>query len=364
LPEQNVKWQRGDATIKTAAFFRWWMSELRLACQDTLARLAPRWHRSTTLYLEGGRAVLFDDAGCTRGEFLCSVQGWAGLADELPEAFKSASEHSRRIRLVISGKLAYFRTLRFPQAAAAHLTSAVAIQLPKLLPLDASKLLVDFKPLPSTSNETLIAVDVAALRRADIEPSVERLKGWGFQIVSTHVSDSPTAERRFKFEDHGTYHHQWALRRLDRILVGIAAVLSIACASLAAAESYRGQKALELAKASTDRVAQVALQRREDLTSKLDPLAALSRLEATPNATGILWQLTTAIPPNTWITTFELKERALRITGVTPDSAQVVKMLSSAFVLNDIELKSSMSLGVGTGLDRFEITAHIREAAQ
>jgi hypothetical protein len=359
-----VKWQVGDTAIKTAAFFRWWRSELRLAFQDTVARLAPRWHRSMTLYLEGGRAALIDDAGCTRGEFVCGVQGWAGLANELPEAFKSTSEHSRRIRLVVSGKLAYFRMLRLPRAAAPHLTSAVAIQLSKLLPLDASKLLVDFGPIPSASNETLIAVEVAALRRVDVDPIVERLKGWGFQIVTTHVSDSPTAERRFKFADHGAYHYQWGLRRVDRILVGIAAVLSIACASLAAAESYRSQKALDLAKDSTDAAAQIALQRREELSSKLDPLTTLSHLEATTKATGILWQLTTAVPLNTWITTFELKERALRITGVTPDSAQVVKMLSSASVLNDIELKSSMSLGVGTGLDRFEITAHIKEAAQ
>jgi hypothetical protein len=359
-----VKWQNGPATLKTLAFLRWWSGELNMACRDAVARLAPRWQRTMTLYLDPRGATLIDDATGHRSELLCDVEGWGGLADEAPEAFTSELERFRRIRLVVDGKLAYCRTFRLPSAAAPYLASAINIQLPKLLPLDAASLLVDFEVNPSPPSEAFLTVRVAALRHTDIDPVVERLKKWGFQIVSTHTSDSPTAERRFKFGDHGGYRYRWGLRRVDKCLVGIAAMLAVACASLTVAEGYRSQKALSLAVESTESTARAALQNREALSSKLDPLATLARLEALPQAAEILWEITRSVPLNTFVTTFELKEHAVRMTGVTPDSAQVIKLLSSASSLSDIELKSSMSLGIGTGLDRFEIMAHTKEAVR
>ncbi len=62
------------------------------------------------------------------------------------------------------------------------------------------------------------------------------------------------------------------------------------------------------------------------------------------------------------VTTLELKDRHIGIVGISPNSGNVVKLMSSSQLLNDVELRSSMSLGIGTGLDRFEITAELKDA--
>jgi general secretion pathway protein L len=74
----------------------------------------------------------------------------------------------------------------------------------------------------------------------------------------------------------------------------------------------------------------------------------------------LLAELTALVPQNTWLTTLELKDQHLRIVGVSPNSGNVVKLASSSRLMSDVQLRSSMSLGVGTGLDRFEITAELK----
>ena len=106
--------------------------------------------------------------------------------------------------------------------------------------------------------------------------------------------------------------------------------------------------------------ASAALLHRQQLLARLEPLSALAQLEAAPSVAALLADVTMLVPQNTWLTTLELKDQNLRIVGVSPNSGNVVKLMSSSQVLNDVELHSSMSLGIGTGLDRFEIKAQLK----
>jgi len=169
--------------------------------------------------------------------------------------------------------------------------------------------------------------------------------------------------RRFRFKDDGVFGHRFQLRRSDRVLIFAAATLGLACASVAATESYRSHVSLEQAKTVTHVPASTALARRQQLLARLEPLSALARLEATPSADALLAEITMLVPTNTWLTTFELKDQHLRIVGVSPNSGNVVKLVSSSQLFSGVQLRSSMSLGIGTGLDRFEIAAELKAGA-
>jgi Tfp pilus assembly protein PilN len=119
---------------------------------------------------------------------------------------------------------------------------------------------------------------------------------------------------------------------------------------------------LEHAKTATRVPAAAALAHRQELLARLEPLHALVELETAPSATALLAEVTMRVPKNTYLTTLELKDRHVRIVGVSPNSGNVVKLVSSSQLLNDVALRSSMSLGIGTGLDRFELTAELKGA--
>jgi general secretion pathway protein L len=80
-------------------------------------------------------------------------------------------------------------------------------------------------------------------------------------------------------------------------------------------------------------------------------------------AAEILADVTARVPQDTWLTTFELKGRTLRLVGLSPDAATVVKLLTDSSQLTGVELRSSTSAGPGTGKDRFEITAEVKAGA-
>jgi general secretion pathway protein L len=325
--------------------------------------LVPQRRRVLNVYWDANRLLVLDqnspDAK-TMIEIAC-VDGH--VPETIPALLATAREQNNRVRLFVSPVRAYVRQFQLPIAVLPHLDAAVALQLPKLLPVDAGELLTDFEVTASDLSQKMADIDLAALKKVEVNAVLGRLKAWGLHVVSTHLGDPSNTAHRFKFGGDGIFGHHPKLRRSDRVLAAAAATLGLACASVAATESYRSQVSLEHAKTEARAPASAALSHRQELLARLEPLAALAQLEAAPSATALVADLTTLVPQNTWLTTLELKDRHLRLVGVSPNSGNVVKLISSSLLLSDVALRSSMSLGIGTGLDRFELTADLRASA-
>jgi general secretion pathway protein L len=342
----------------TSRFLRWWAAELHSCANDLIGALIPRRRRALNVYWEAARLLIVDETAPEPKVVLEILGGqWP---DTIPAELKLAREQSNRVRVFVSPEKAFVRRVQVPLAVLPHLDSAIALQLPKLLPLDANELLTDFAVAARDSADKNACIDLVALKKADVNPVLERLSAWGLRIVSTHLGDPLTPTQRFRFLSSGAFSHGLKLQRSDRLLIGIVATLGLACASVAATESYRSQISLERAKTATRVPAAAALAHRQELLSRLEPLHALAALEADPTAPALLAEVTMLVPQNTYLTTLELKDRHLRIVGVSPNSGSVVKLVSSSQLLNDVALRSSMSLGIGTGLDRFELTAELK----
>jgi hypothetical protein len=346
-------------------FIQWWIGELQSCANDLVQFLAPNWRRALTVYVDVNRLLILDlDAAAQATSLEITCEGnFTNLPQIIPAALAIAVGKNHRARVVVGVERAYLQQLRLPLAALPHLDSAIAIQLPKLLPLDGAELLTDFVVTATDATKGMLNIDLAALRRTDIEPLLKRLGAWGLRVISVHLGNAPGGEYHFEFDSGRPMGNQISLRRTDRILVGVAATLCLACASIAAAESYRSYAALDHEKMQTHIPATAALSRRQQLLARLDPLSTLFQLEETPAAAALLTEVTKLIPVNSFLTTFELKEHALRIVGLSPNSADVVKLLSSSALFGEVQLCSSMSVGIGTGLDRFEITAESKARA-
>jgi general secretion pathway protein L len=347
--------------LMTSRFFRWWAGELHTCGHDLLRLLVPKWRRVLKVYWDGSRLSFLDENAADPTVIVVhGADGRENLPETIPLPLAALRGQSNRTLVFVSPDQAYVQRFRLPLAVLPHLDSAVALQLPKLLPLEASELLTDFEVTAKDSTQNVACIDLAALKKADVNPVLERLASWGLHVVATHLGQPSQLTHRFRFAADGAFGHRVKLRRSDRVLIGVAATLGLVCASVAATESYRSHVLLEDAKTVTRAPASAALVRRQQLLARLEPLSALAQLEAAPSAAALLADVTMLIPQNTYLTTLELKDQNLRIVGVSPNSGNVVKLMSSSQLLNDVELRSSMSLGIGTGLDRFEITAQLK----
>ncbi len=347
-------------TVGSKRVFRWWCGQIQSCAHDVMAKVAPSWSRSVTVFLEKGRIRITDTASSSV-ETLADIP-FESTQDPMPDPLiaqtVTALKDGSRVHFVVSSHKAFIRQLRLPVAALPHLASAVSLQLPKLLPMRPDELLTATELVSADTRFGLI--DIAVLKRAEIEPMVNALTVARLHVSSIRLADGFRTIPRFRFQLSSIVGQESALRRMDKVLVRAAAGLALACIAVMAIQSYRAEHSLSLAEVRIRPTATAALNRRQALLNKLEPIAELSEFEARPALAPLLAELTSILPQDTWITTFEIKDRRLRIVGVTPDSAALVKQLSGASALDDIELRSSMSAGIGTGKDRYEILAEIK----
>lgn len=346
-------------------FFRWWGTELGSAVHDLLAIIAPRWRRAVTVYIDAKQLIIVGgDSTCTPPLVeIARSHLQSELPADLPEEVSSMLEKGRRVRLVLAAEHAFVRQLRLPMAALPHLKSAVSLQLSKLLPIEPALLLTDFVIAASDPQALTLDIDLASVRRSDVERITKRIQGWGLQIASIQLADTLEASPRFRFESKNALSSVATVGRVDRVLMGTAAALGLACSAVAITQSYRAERALDYAADQAHQAAGPALGRRQHLLARMEPLAELSRQENSAIAGALLTEITALVPRDSWLTTFELKEHHVRLVGITPDSAALVTRLASSAMLTEVELRTSMSAGIGTGKDRFEIAAETRATA-
>jgi hypothetical protein len=343
-------------------FLSWWLRELSTALEALRSLLLPRWRRSVTVYVSRSRLKIVEGDSPSNSAILEMTRTESGsdLMHALSEAQRATLGGRRRARLVFDSELAFVRPLSMPLAALPHLASAIELQLPKLLPVNASLLRSHFEILAIDPDGASVDIELAALKRSDIDPIENALEQWGLQLGSVHLGSDSDARVRFKFGASNARSSPFAITRVDTFWAASAAALAVCAVAVFAVQAVRAHKSLERALAQTSAQAAAVLQQRQRLISRLETLSLISQAERTPTAAAILADVTAHLSRDAWLTTFELKGRDLRLVGLSSESAAVVKELAASALVTDVELHSSMSAGTNTGKDRFEITAQVK----
>jgi hypothetical protein len=343
-------------------FLSWWGLELRATLEALRSHLAPRWRRSLTVFVSRSRLQVVDGdprSGATVLD-LSRPEPGSEPAFPLSDEQRATLSHGRRARLVFDTDIAFVRPLQMPVAALAHLDSAIELQKPKLLPLDANLLRTDFEVIAVDQPTATVAIELATLRRADIEPVEKTVEQWGLQLGEIQLGRPDDPRFRFKFGASATRAGRFAVSRADGFWAASAVALAFCAIAVFTVQAVRAQKSLTQALAETGAPAAAVLEQRQELIARLETLSLIAEAERAPTASSVLAEVTTRLTHDTWLSLFELKGRDLRIVGVSPEPAAVVKELANSALVTDVELRSSMSTGTNTGKDRFEIVAHVR----
>jgi Tfp pilus assembly protein PilN len=350
-----------QARETTLRFLRWWYRELKSCATDLLSEFAPWWRRPLIIYVDSRRLVI---AGADRWDTplidLPRTHFREPLPSQLPGATALALSHGRRAALLVSASEAFRRTFTLPLAAVPHLRSAVALQLPKLLPVDPSLLMSDFEISRTDHEKGFVHIALVALKRNEVEVIASAISDWGFRILRVQMADDPRSVPRFRFSSGSGATALVERRSKDRFWLGATAVLGLTCVAVGATQSYRAEASLNRAQLQTSAASAAAMQHEQKLLSRLEPLTTLAQLESGPTGAAVLGEITALMPHDTWLTTFEIKGSHVRLVGISPNPATLVRFLNASSLLDDFELRSSMSAGIGTEKDRFEITAEFK----
>jgi general secretion pathway protein L len=352
------------ALRQSLGFLSWWLTELREVLEDVRSHLAPRWRRSLTVYVARSHVKIVD--GDVRSnpvtiEMPVAELGSSEAASSLSAAQSAVLASGRRARLVFDPQFAFIQPLHLPLATLPHLDSAIELQKPKLLPLEAAALRTDFEIVAVEQHSGTVKVELAAIKRGDIEPIEKAIEQWGLRLGSIHLGRADEDARlRFKFGASDARAGNYAMTRTDTLLAGCAVIFALCATGVFAIQSVRAQKSLERALAQTSNEATAVLQQRQQLISRLDTLSLVADSERAPTAAAILADVTTHLNHDSWLTTFELKGRDLRLVGLSIDPAVLVKDLGTSPLIGDVELRSSMSANNSSGKEKFEIVAQVR----
>ena len=352
-----------SAALRNALkFLTWWLLELSSVLEALRSLLIPGWRSSITVYVS--RSALKIVEGNSRSNTATfevkRTDRDSGLALALSEDQRAILAVGRRARLVFDSEFAFVRLVRMPVAALPHLASAIELQLPKLLPINAALLRSDFEIVAMDPQGASVEVELAALKRSDIDPIENALRQWGLQLTSIHLGTASDSRVRFKFGAADAPANRFAFTRVDTFWAAGAAALAVCAVAIFVVQEVRARKSLEEALAQTSAPATAVLEQRQRLISRLETLSIISQGEQTPTAAAILADVTAHLNRDAWLTTFELKGHDLRLVGLSSESATVVRELAASGLITDVQLHSSMSIGTSTGKDRFEITAQVK----
>lgn len=342
-----------------SGFLRWWILELAAALQDFIGWAWPDLRRKWVAYVSRSRLEVVE---INKGRLKSIVEvvrdtTTVEITHDLSPAERSLLPRARNVRMIFDPEYAFIRRLRMPIAAMPHLNSAIDLQMGRLLPLNLAMVRTDFSVVGIDPQMGEATIELAALKRSDIEPIENVLRRWEM-LPSVLQIGQPTQEHaQFTFGDLGSANHWRSMSRTDFALSVTAAVLTMAAIIVFAIQSYRAQVALSTTLATASSNGMAVLQQRQQLIDKLKILSLLTAAERDPSAASILSDVTARIGHDSWLTTFDLKGRELRLAGLSPDPASVVAGLTASALLNGIQLRSSTSGGTK---ERFEITARVK----
>jgi general secretion pathway protein L len=329
-------------------FGRWWAAQLAEFVPSRLRSALAQRRTRPVLAFDGSRASLWRPTtvdGRVQMTCVAEIPLYAD-ADIVTAGGRAAFAPLLReggvpdIVVGLSPKTALRKRLTLPAAIESNLHQALAYDLDRHTPFKAEELYFDAIVVDRDAARNTIHVELAAARRALVDPMLRQAESFGARVVGVTI-DPPAAAATSRFnllpEDrqvNGSDGLQWR--------VVLPAILLVACV-LAALVLPIWQKRTEAI--SLNREADEARDRAgisERLRSELERRVgdynfALERKYAFPGSVQVLDDITHLLPDDTWLTQLELRsvrgkegQRELTLRGESANAGRLVSLLEDS----------------------------------
>jgi len=261
--------------------------------------------------------------------------------DARPGALTGAdgSEADRkRATIVVPEAMVMRRAIERPPLGARDMAAMIAIEADRLFPLPADRLVLAFTVAPPPKGEALAHVTVAALRRADAYRIAQAVRAAGVEAAAIMPDAAPEIDFLPAFREAGLIERGSKGAAGWYALVGLLVLVNIALLIWRDAARLDAMRQLVDAQQPAVAIADRIATRAQAVRSVAAQAIAQRRRH---DVLGWLGRVSAAMPPGTWVQSYDWTGEQLRITGIKPRSADLVGALRALPGVESVRLSAA-----------------------
>lgn len=333
-----------------AGFGRWWSRELAALMPAAIRSGIERRRMRPVLMFDGNVATLWRPAQTNGRVQMTETMRIAldGDAQAVVAAGRSAlaplavNGAAPQVVVALPPRASLRKTLTLPAALEDNLHQALAYDLDRHTPFKADELYFDAAIVDRDSARNTLRVDLAAVRRALVDPMLRHANAFGARVIGVTVDSPATAsaspinllpvDRRVPVLDWT----RW------QVIVPAALVVAGLLAALILPVWQKREEVISLNALSEEARQRAAVSealRTELERSVNDYNFALQRKYAFPGVVQVLDDVTRILPDDTWLTQLEVhsgrgkdQQRELTLRGESANAGRLVTLLEDSKV--------------------------------
>ncbi len=337
-----------------AGFWAWWTAQLDpLVPKVPRAALARRRMRTSIAFdgdhatvwlpvLENGRAIMKVGTTIALTGDAAAIQaaGRAAVASLAPMVYGGSSS-AQRVVVTVPAREVLRKSIELPAAVEEDLRQALTYDLDRHTPFKADELYFDAVVSRRDAARGTVHVDLAAVRRAAVDPALKLAAAWGADVAAVvPASTDMAAPSRVNLLPYAMRPSRSLWRRWQ-FWVPLAVVALLILAAILIPLWQKRDYAIQLNSLADQARAQAAVS--ETLRLELDGKVAdfntgLERKYVYPGALQTLDYVSKLLPDDTWLTQFELKsvtkdkelQREVLVRGETLNAGRLVQFFEDS----------------------------------
>lgn len=361
LARQAARLGMAYAASPLARFLAWWGRELAtLLPARVRAMLAER--RDEVLLVLGPEAVVVERRGRASrpAESLPRAEADT-LRAELARRIEGGEEPPR-VLLCLAESRVLRRSLALPLAAAQNLRQVLAFEMDRQTPFRADQVWFDCRIARHDEAARSVAVDLAVVPRAVLDPEVAALGELGVALDGVDVrgpDGEPLGFNLLPAERRAVRRNVWLGVNLALGAAALGLLVLVMVQSVANREA-----ALEGLRAETDarRAAarEVAALRTELKTAVEGANFLAERKRARPPISDLVLDATERLGNDTWLQRLSLNGDQLQLQGQSREAAGLISVLQQSPLVESPALQGAITPDARTGKEHFLIQAKVR----
>jgi len=361
-------------------FGRWWARELAALMPARIRTALEHRRARPVLAFDGSRATLWRPAQTNGRLMMIEVAGvpldgdpqavTAGGRAALASLARTPNGDPPEVVVALPTRMSLRKTFALPAVVEPNLHQTLAFDLDRHTPFKADELYFDAAVVDRDTARNTLRVELAAARRALVDPMLRFAESFGARVVAISV-DPPAAAAASPLnllpEDRRVAEAAWTRWQ---VLVPLAILVAGAVAALALPVWQKRQEAIALGQLSEEarQRATISDALRTELERKVgDYNFVLERKYAFPGAVQALDDITRLLPDDTWLTQLELRsvrgkdgQRELALRGESANAGQLVSLLEDSKVFTQAAPRSpTTKIQPGPG-EIFDVGAQLK----
>ncbi len=354
LPSLAPRMQELARRLGLAGFWDWWSAQLDpLVPKAPRAALARRRMRTVIAFdgdhatvwrpvLDNGRAMMKAGTAIALTGDAAAIQaaGRAAIASLAPMVY-GGSAPAQRVVVAVPAREVLRKTIDLPAAVEENLRQALTYDLDRHTPFKAEELYFDAVVARRDAVRGIVHVDLAAVRRAAVDPALKLVAAWGAEVVAVVPASTDMATPSRVNLLPLSMRPSRSLWRRWQFWVPLAVVALLILAAILIPLWQKRDYAIQLNSLADQARAQAAISEtlRLELDGKVaDFNTALERKYAYPGALQTLDYVSKLLPDDTWLTQFELKgvtkgkevQREVLVRGETLNAGRLVQLFEDS----------------------------------